>query len=286
VPEVLRGRAPAKVNLVLEVLGRRPDGYHEIDTILQELELADTVTIAPAEAMTLKVSGPYAPGTPADASNLAWKAFELAAARARFEGRAAIHLDKQIPAAGGLGGGASDAACVLRLVRAWMPALTDEDILGVANSIGSDEAFFLAGGTARATGRGEHVTRLPTLAQHDVVLFVPNGSLEKKTARMFKALGQTPFDTGSVAAAFADRPSKQLFSSTEVFNAFERVALDLFPGLAQLWQEIEVRIELAARLAGAGPTLFWIGPPGEGPAIARACRGVDCTVIETRTATA
>ena len=282
-PEILRGRAPAKVNLVLEVLGRREDGYHEIDTVLQELELTDAVTLAPAGAMSLTTSGPYAEGTPTDASNLAWRAFELAAERAGYAGRAAIHLEKLIPAAGGLGGGASDAACVLRLVREWMPSLSAADLLEIANRLGSDEAFFLVGGTARATGRGERVTALPPLSAHDVVLFIPWTTIEKKTARMFKALGETPFDDGAVARAFAsDTPVT--FSSTAVFNAFERVAFDVFPELSRLWLDIEQRLEIALRLAGAGPTLFWIGPMGDGAAIAEAARGADCTIIRTRTA--
>lgn len=282
--ESLRGRAPAKINLVLEVLGKRPDGYHEIDTILQELELADEVVISPATEMSITASGPFAEGTPVDGTNLAWRAFEMAASAGGFKGRARIDLVKNIPAAGGLGGGASDAACVLRLARRWMPSLTDGDLLRIANALGSDEAFFLAGGTARAIGRGESVTSLPPLPRHDVVLFIPPATIESKTARMFEALGKTPFDTGTVADAFIARAQRQSFSSTEVHNAFERVAFDLFPGLAQLWRDIEVRIKNAVRLAGAGPTLFWIGPEGEGPAIVAAVGRIDCRVILTRTA--
>ena len=156
----LRGHAPAKVNLVLEVTGVRPDGYHEIDTVLQTLELCDTVTVQFGGRLGVRVSGPYAAGTPADPTNLAWQAAEgLAAACGRPIADLAISLDKQIPPAGGLGGGASDAATVLRLLgNHWH---VDEPILlDVANRIGSDEAFFLTGGTARATGRGERVTPL------------------------------------------------------------------------------------------------------------------------------
>ena len=114
----------------------------------------------------------------------------------------------------------------------WMPGLTQADQLAIGTAIGSDEAFFLRGGTARATGRGESVTPLPPLPPHDVVLFIPPWTIERKTARMFAALGQTPFDTGSAATAFAGRPPGRTFFSLDVFNAFERVAFDLFPELA------------------------------------------------------
>jgi len=283
VPEALYGRAPAKVNLVFEVLGRRSDGYHEIDTVLQELELADAVAIEPADATSVEISGPFAEGTPTDERNLALRAYCLAAERANFRGRARIRLRKEIPAAGGLGGGASDAACVLRLISAWLPALTPADLLEIANSIGSDEAFFLTGGTARALGRGEAVEVLPPLPVHDVVLFIPRETIDQKTRRMFEALGQTAFDSGAVAKRFADAAPVML-RSADVFNAFERVAFELFPWLAVLWEDLETRIREPIRLAGAGPALFWIGAAGEGAAIAQRANGSECTVIHTRTA--
>ncbi len=282
--ETLTGRAPAKINLVLEVLGRRPDGYHEIDTVLQELELADEVSLAQSSSMSLTATGAFAKGTPTDSSNLAWRAFELAAELCGFGGSAHISLVKNIAAAGGLGGGASDAACILRLCRNWMPTLTDADQLAIANTIGSDEAFFLAGGTARATGRGEVVTPLPPLPPHDVVLFVPQGTLDRKTARMFAAIGRTPFDTGRVAKGFAADPPDRI-TSADIHNAFERVAFDLFPALGVLWEDLERRIGEPVRLAGAGPTLFWIGPPGAGAGVATAANGSTCAIIQTRTVT-
>ena len=282
-PDLLHGRAPAKVNLVLEVLGKRSDGYHEIDTVLQELELADEVTIEPAGATCVEVFGTYAAGTPVDERNLAVRAFMRAAEKSNFGRGALIRLQKNIPPAGGLGGGASDAAAVLKLVRAWMPGLSVGDVLEIANSIGSDEAYFLTGGTARATGRGESVTPLPPLPVHDVVLFIPPESIEQKTPRMFAALGRTPFDSGAVARHFASQPQAN-FGSSDVFNAFERVAFELFPWLAALWEDLETRIGEPVRLAGAGPTLFWIGPFGKGVDVASRANGTNCTVIPTRTA--
>lgn len=289
-PETLSSPAPAKVNLVLEVTGRRADGYHEIDTVLHTLALADTVTLrleprplAPG-VPRVRVTGPFAAGCPTGESNLAWRAAaHLAAALGRDPAGLSIELDKQIPAAAGLGGGASDAATALHLASQIWPEARDDVLLDAANATGSDEAFFLAGGAARATGRGDHVTSLPPLPAHGVVLFVPPFTIERKTARMFEALGHLPFDPGGVARAFATRPPA-CFRSEDVYNAFERVAFDLFPALAGLWQDLERRTSRAVRLAGAGPTLFWIGPGAERESVARAARGAACTVIATCTA--
>lgn len=276
--------APAKVNLTLEVLARREDGYHDIDTVLQELELSDTVTVRLGREAGVTVSGPFGAGTPVDASNLVWRAAELLAARCgESTERLAIHLEKQIPAAGGLGGGASDAVATMRLLqRAW-PIATDADVRDVALAVGSDETFFLAGGTARARGRGERLTQLSPLPRRGVVLFVPHGSIERKTARMFAALDAMPFDSGGVTSAFVrERPAR--FSSTDVYNAFERVAFDLFEGLSRLWEDLEGRLGEPVRLCGAGPTLFWIGEPSLAAAIAAEASGADCTIIPTATA--
>lgn len=283
-PDVLRGRAPAKVNLVLEVLSSRDDGFHEIDTIFQELELADEVEVTLGGAAGLYADGPFAEGTPADATNLAWRAAELLARRTGQSAETlSIRLTKNIPPAGGLGGGASDAAAVLRLIAPQWPGATPAVLREVAAEIGSDEVFFLGGGTARGTGRGERVEPIHSLPQHDVVLFVPPFSIERKTARMFAALDRHKFDPGGIAARFAAEPVTSL-RSADVFNAFERVAFDLFPALAALWQDLETRTREPSRLAGAGPTLFWIGPVGAGEAVARAAAGAACTVIATRTA--
>lgn len=282
-PDALAACAPAKANLVLEVLGSRPDGYHEIDTVLQELALADTVKLHPAPAWNISVTGPRAEGTPSDASNLALRGAVLLARRLGRSAAFHIALEKHIPAAGGLGGGASDAATTLRLLcRAW-PEATPADLLAVANALGSDEAFFLVGGTARATGRGESVAPLPPLPPHDVVIFVPPGTIDRKTQRMFAALDRHPFDSGTVVSQFcASLPGR--ITSAGIFNAFERVAFDLFPALAGLWEDLEARIGEPVRLAGAGPCLFWIGPTGCGEEVARKAAAAACDVIPTRTA--
>ncbi len=282
--EKLNAPAPAKVNLVLEVCGRREDGYHDIATLIQTLELADTVTLRFGTTPGVTVSGPYAEGTPADETNLAWRAaVELAKLTGKDVGRLAIHLEKRVPPAGGLGGGSSDAATVLRLLqRAW-PKTEQWMLAKVAQETGSDVVAIADGGTVLAFGRGE--LSFPSdheLPEHGVVLFVPPVTVNLKTARMFAALGKLPFDEGSLAEALDRRMPCQI-RGADVFNAFERVAFDVFPGLAGLWEDLETRIGEPIHLAGAGPTLFWIGPPGEARGVAARARGLPCKVIETRT---
>lgn len=283
--EALVGLAPAKVNLTLEVLGRRDDGYHAIETVLQTLEVADSVTLTPSdEGITVEASGPFAAGTPCDESNLAVRAVDaLCEVTGRPRPGLTIRLEKHIPPAGGLGGGASDAATVLRLLQRQWRDVTDEALVEAANAIGSDEAFFLFGGTAHAIGRGEHVSPLPDLPECGVVLFVPPATIERKTEAMFKALDSLPFDNGNVTRSFIDGPPAH-FTSSDVFNAFERVAFDVFPALSDLWQQLEDRVGEPVRLAGAGPTLFWIGPTGNSSRVASSAEGLACRVIKTKTA--
>lgn len=279
---LLTGAAPAKINLSLEVLARREDGYHEIDTILQTLALADQVTVVVGgDHQGVAVCGAYADSTPADPSNLAYRAAELLARRlGRTAERLYVRLEKAIPPAGGLGGGASDAATVLRLLGGhW--GVSETLLLQVANEVGSDEAALVLGGTVRARGRGDQVISLPSIANHDVVLFIPPDTIDQKTPRMFAALAGLPFDSGTVSEHAATR---QFFSSVDIYNSFERVAMDMFPGLAQHWEDLESQTGAVIRLAGAGPTLFWIGQPGIGEGIARRAEESACTIIATTTA--
>jgi 4-diphosphocytidyl-2-C-methyl-D-erythritol kinase len=282
VPEVVTAPAPAKINLVLEVLGRRDDGYHDIATVIQTLELADEVRLDFDAPAGVEVVGPFSPGVPCDESNLALRAARCLAQRLGRDDIPRISMEKNVPPAGGLGGGASDAATTLRLLKgAWRA--TEDDIIGAANVVGSDEAALVLGGTVRASGRGEVVDPLPPLPRHGVVLFLPPGTIERKTERLFAALDSLPFDDGAVSRRFSARAPGAL-NAADIFNAFERVAFDMFPGLAQLWEELERRVGEPIHLAGAGPTLFWIGPAGEAGAIAERAAGLPCSVIATRTA--
>ncbi|HET7737434.1 MAG TPA: hypothetical protein VFK32_02560, partial [Tepidiformaceae bacterium] len=230
----------------------------------------------------VEVSGPYADGTPDDGTNLAMRALAALRDRGADLPELTVTLDKQVPPAGGLGGGASDAATVLRLAQP-ISGCSDEAVVGAANAVGSDEAALILGGTVRARGRGDTVEALPDIAEHGVVLFVPRTTIAGKTARMFGALPTTGFDTGGVAGRFSAGGPAAL-TGLDVYNAFERVAFDVFEGLGSLCEDLAGRTGEPVRLAGAGPTLFWIGPEGEADRIAALADGANCRVIRTRTA--
>ncbi|WP_322796169.1 4-(cytidine 5'-diphospho)-2-C-methyl-D-erythritol kinase [Tepidiforma sp.] len=283
-PEDLLIRAPAKINLALDVLGRRPDGYHELDTIFQELALADTVQLLPGAEPGIEVTGPRGGGTPAGADNLAWRAFELAAAAAGKEPLARIRLEKHIPPAAGLGGGSSDAAAVLLLAARIWPEL-EPRLPGLALQLGSDVPYFLQRGTARGRGRGEQLDALPPLARHDVVLFVLARSPEGKTGAVFRALA-----SGALPSPAVPRVLQRLCSGSlrtrdlAGANALESAAQEVFPGLAAAGRTLESVLGEPVCLTGAGPTCFWLGPPGSGPAVAERAAGLAADVIVTSTA--
>ena len=170
----LRLAAPAKLNLGLEVTGHREDGFHDLATVFQTLELADTVRLVPTAdpACSLVLEGDPV-GIPAGEDNLA-----LRAAKSYLHSNKAptceIHLEKLIPPGAGLGGGSSDAAAVLRGLQQLAPApLPEADLALLAATLGSDVPFFLLGGTAWATGRGQELTGMTDLALPEITLVLP-----------------------------------------------------------------------------------------------------------------
>ena len=124
---------------------------------------------------------------------------------------------------------------------------------------------------------------LPPLSRHSVVLFIPETTIQQKTATLFAALDHLPFDPGGLAESFGRREPRS-FPIEDVFNAFERVSFDAFEGLRELRGELQRRCGLPVRLAGAGPTLFWIGDGADARAVASAGSGLPCTVVVTDTA--
>ena len=188
---MLRVDAPAKINLSLQVIGRRPDGYHELRSVLQTVTVLDTLTFVPAADTSLHVSDPVLQ-TP---DNLVLRAAEILQRRTGQRRGVEITLDKHIPHAAGLGGGSSDAATtVLALDRLWGTHLGKSDRLQVAAELGSDVPFFLVGGTARVAGRGEIVEALPRVPETWYVLVKP--AFAVSTAAIFRALQPNEWSDG------------------------------------------------------------------------------------------
>src|SRR5438132_11639998 len=156
-PAALALQAPAKVNLFLEVLGKRPDGYHDLETLMVAVDVTDTLEFWPDESGALTLTCD-APGLTTGPDNLVLRAADRLKRHANYPGGAAIHLAKSIPMQAGLAGGSSDAATSLKgLNRLWNLGLPDAELARLAAEIGSDVAFFFAPGAAWCTGRGEKV---------------------------------------------------------------------------------------------------------------------------------
>ncbi len=247
--------AYAKVNLALEVTGRRPDGYHEVVTLLQTVSLHDTVRVAPAAGLSLSCDEPALAG----ADNLVLRAATLLRERCGVRQGAAIHLEKRIPLAAGLGGGSSDAAAtLLALARLWDLAAGAEVLAEVAAALGSDVPFFLRGGTALASGRGEQVEALPPAPERWLVLLRPPVVLPGKTALLYRRLSPADFTDGAAARAAAAEVREGRFPTEEqLVNTFERVADEVFVGLPAAREHLQAAAGgRAVHLSGAGPTLF------------------------------
>ncbi len=288
---IVRTVAPAKINWTLEVLGWREDGYHEIRTVMQTIDLCDELTLAPAETLKLEVEGECAPSRDDDALQAA----RALAQAAGWELPTRIRMRKRIPLRSGLGGGSSDAAAVLRGLNALYDLGFDTARLAdVAAAVGSDCPFFAYGGTALAEGRGERVTVLPDLPQMWLLVAVPPLSLEDKTKRMYGSLQPADFTDGSHTTAFLERMwNGDKEETAQLFNVFERAAFRMFAGL-DFYRDALLRAGVqSVHLDGAGPGLFSLCEsrrqaegvksglrlPGASVFVARTLRAAQATLI-------
>jgi 4-diphosphocytidyl-2-C-methyl-D-erythritol kinase len=250
-------RAPAKINLTLEVLSKRNDGYHEIRSVIQTIDLNDVITIEDGDGLSFRstvkkwdVQKSLVPET-----------INLFRGSTGFSKGVSINVEKNIPMMAGLGGDSSDAAALLRgLNRFYETDLSLEKLHGMAELLGSDVPFFLYGGTSLIEGRGEKVTSLPPVPEMYLVLACPSiDILPGKTGRLFNSLTSNHYTDGDITCRFIE----QTTSGKEIpslFNTFENVAFDIFPGL-DVFKEHFLKLGAdKVHLAGSGPVLFTIVP--------------------------
>jgi 4-diphosphocytidyl-2-C-methyl-D-erythritol kinase len=283
--------APAKINWTLEVLGRRPDGCHEVRTVLQTVDLCDRVRVSPATDLELVVTGPAgqagAPLTGVPASeNLAYRAAALLRERAgRPALGARIELEKAVPAGAGLGGGSSDAAATLRaLDRLWRLGLTRGELGRLAAQLGADVPFFLFGGTALGRGRGDEVTPLPDVPSRRVLLVVPRSRPARKTAAMYAHLRPEHFSDGEASERLAAAISRGVApSDDDIFNTFEDIAAEVLPEAAAAAERCQ-GLGLRPHLAGSGPAQFvLLRPDAESAPLREALSAAGFDVFEAAT---
>ena len=250
-------RAPAKINLTLEVIGTRPDDFHEISSVVQTVNLCDRVTLKASKGIEIKSTSPHWEPE----KSLLTRAVELMRANCGTSAGVSISVEKRIPLVAGLGGDSSDAAAVLNgLNKFWKCSLSRAELTVLASRLGSDVAFFLNGGTALVKGRGEIITPLKPLSRWWVVLAVPAITRPAdKTKLLYDSLTAEHYTDGQKSEALAQRLNRrESFSPALLFNAFEHVAFAKYPGLFNFTEKLLEQSAPHVHLAGSGPTIFCI----------------------------
>ena len=245
--------APAKINLVLEVLGKDND-YHRISSIVQSIDLCDVLNFQLDEEICFECDVPSL-----KRDNLVTRAATLLKESTKCSLGARIELRKHIPWAVGLGGGSSDAAAtLLALNELWRLELTRSKLVMLASKLGSDVTFFIHKGTALIEGRGEKVTPLPSLPATCFVLLVPPlPKISGKTKQMYNSLRVADFTGGQfVQAALSSLRQGKAVDPGLMFNVFEKVAFDFFAGLDKYRKTMKEAGAPGVYLTGSGPCLF------------------------------
>lgn len=251
--------ANAKINLTLDILGTREDGYHEVAMIMQEISLHDTLSMGKINqgiSLTIAIEGQK--GTlPADESNLCWKAAALVQKEYNLQDGVEIHLTKRIPMAAGLAGGSADAAAVLKgMNHLFRLGMTEARLCELGARLGSDIPFCIMGGTMLATGRGEVLTRLPSFPRLSVVLAKPPVGVS--TAWAYKTYdagydGPHPDNEAMLAAIHGGDAHK---AASLLCNVLEGVTETEHPVIADYKRLMMEHGAMASMMSGSGPTVF------------------------------
>lgn len=247
---------PAKINLTLRVLNRRSDGFHELDTVFQAIDLWDTLEFAHADAITLTTDHP---GLAVDASNLVRRAATLLRETSGVKGGVCIRLVKRIPLGSGLGGGSSDAAAtLLACAKLWGLDSEVSTLEPLARRLGADVPFFLHGGTARGTERGDRIARLAPFGERSLLLGLP--PFGSPTAEVFERASRwltLPANSVNFPALFGHKWNQP--------NDLAFLGNDLQQGVFAAWPELRrFRVELLASgastalMSGSGSTVFGV----------------------------
>ncbi|MHB1502192.1 MAG: 4-(cytidine 5'-diphospho)-2-C-methyl-D-erythritol kinase [Candidatus Dormibacteria bacterium] len=273
-------RAPAKLNLALEVTGRRPDGYHELAAVSQTVGWSDLVGVElGAEDLSLPcrllVGGPHSNQVPQGAQNIVLRTLELLRAAGRARPISQVVLEKRIPTRSGLGGGSADAAALIRLAAT---APIDQELLDLALECGADVPFAMRGGAAQISGIGETVRPLPALKQ-GVFLITVLGAVS--TVSAYQAVDTEDFSDGSRAESVARALAASEWPNPELLgSALQAAALRVTPGLAGALQGLRAATPtMPWAMTGSGGAFFCLVPdPDQAEraiaAVARRCPGL------------
>ncbi len=247
---------PAKVNLTLRVVGKRADGYHELDSIMAPVTLADRLTVTASDDASVAFTCDDETLTGDD--NLVVKAAHAIRQATGVAKGARSHLEKRIPVAAGLGGGSSDAAGALKgLLRLWDVTMSDADLLRIATSLGADVPFFLDGRIARAEGVGERLTRLAKAPVYHLLLVKPDFGISALEAYKKGSFSFAPDadQAGTVGDILSGDPMRL---ARRMVNDLAPAMMRAYPQLARLQEEIATSDPqpITVMMSGSGPTLM------------------------------
>ena len=249
----------AKINLSLRVLGKREDGYHELDTIFQTISLHDTIRISAIEGSAIAFSCDDR-SLPTDSHNLVVRAATVLRDRVNPKKGARIRLEKRIPTHAGLGGGSSDAAATLvGLNGLWESRLTRQELSEVAARLGADVPFFLDGGTARGTGISDRIEPLEDAPETFLLIVKPKANVS--TADAYKALKKPALTSSNSKTILSRSEAKEFFDNqhfASLENDFEAVAFAAAPEIGRAKAALIKAGSQAALLAGSGSAVFGI----------------------------
>jgi 4-diphosphocytidyl-2-C-methyl-D-erythritol kinase len=252
-------RAFAKINWVLDVIGKRNDGYHDVEMVMQSVGLYDTIIIKEkGHGIRLKCNEC---SIPPDNANTAYRAAALVKERFNIEKGIEITLNKGIPVAAGMAGGSADAAAVLvGLCRMWDLNVSTKDLMDMGGRIGSDVPFCVVGGTALARGRGDEITVLPPVEGVWLVLVTPDYHVS--TAEVYRSLDLTKLTVRSdIESMIAFLHSKDLKGIAGcMINVLEGVTIKLCPEIDQVKEYIMAQGAVGCCMSGSGPTVYGLFP--------------------------
>lgn len=253
---MLSERAPAKINLHLHVVGRRPDGYHLLDSLVVFAGAADRLTVEPSDALSLSVTGPFAAGLDGEADNLVLRAARALAAAGGVPAAGQLVLEKNLPVASGIGGGSADAAAALRLLsRFWGLATVQQTLAGIAAGLGADVPVCVSGRPALMSGIGEVLAPAPALPEVGIVLVNPGVAVSTPAVFRsrdggFSPVAEWPERGWYDAAALAE-------SLRATVNDLEAPALRLAPAISEALDALRASPHcLLGRMSGSGATCF------------------------------
>ncbi len=249
--------AKAKINLTLDVLGKREDGYHDLRMIMAEIPLADTVTLIKQDEITVRTNLSF---LPKNDKNIAFRAAKLFFEETGISGGVAITIDKKIPVSAGLAGGSTDAAAVFHgLNELYETNLSLAQLQHMGNKIGKDIPFCLQGGVALAEGTGERLTTLPELSHCFIVLIKPK-HINVSTKDVFTSLQASKIELHpDTAGAIQSLEQEDIHGlSRRMYNVLEEVTVKKHPLIAELKSVMMEEGALGSVMSGSGPSVFGI----------------------------